>query len=122
MHYTMNDLDPVMRGKVVEILNQRVADSVDLTLQAKQAHWNVKGPSFVELHQLFDMVSETIESYLDLLAERVAQLGGQVLGTVRVAAVRSAIPEYPLDILKGADHVAALCAALSIFARDTRRT
>ncbi|HEX6239631.1 MAG TPA: DNA starvation/stationary phase protection protein Dps [Polyangiales bacterium] len=121
MHYTKNDLPQPVRTQMVELLNQRVADSIDLMLQAKQAHWNVRGMSFLELHQLFDKVAESIGEYMDLLAERVAQLGGQVLGTVRVAALRSVLPEYPLQQALGRDHVEALSSAMSSFGKEARR-
>lgn len=121
MHYTKNDLPQHVRTQMVELLNQRVADSVDLMLQAKQAHWNVRGVSFVELHELFDRVAEATAEYMDLLAERVAQLGGQVLGTARVAALRSSLPEYPLQITRGREHVEALSSAMSGFGKEMRR-
>jgi len=120
MHYTKNDLPELLRIKMVELLNQRVADNVDLLMQAKQAHWNVRGFAFQELHQLFDKVAETSLEYVDLMAERVAQLGGHVLGTVRVAAVRSSLSEYPLEILSGRDHVEALSGALAAFGKTMR--
>lgn len=120
MHYTKNDLPEGLRNDMVALLNQRVADNVDLLMQAKQAHWNVRGSAFRELHQLFDEVAETSFEYVDLLAERIAQLGGHVLGTVRVAATRSSLHEYPLEILLGRDHVEALSSALAEFGKNVR--
>jgi starvation-inducible DNA-binding protein len=81
---------------MVDLLNQHLADAVDLVYQAKQAHWNVKGPSFIALHQLFDVLLEEIEEHVDNLAERAVALGGTACGTVRVAAGRSRLAEYPL--------------------------
>lgn len=75
-----------VRSEAVNLLNQQLADAIDLTFQAKQAHWNVKGPSFIALHELFDEVVREVEGYVDELAERAVELGGAALGTVRVAA------------------------------------
>jgi len=121
MHYTKNDLPEPLRFEMVELLNRRVADNVDLLMQAKQAHWNVRGPAFRELHRLFDEVAEASLEHVDLMAERLAQLGGHVLGTVRVAAKSSSLPEYPLEILLGRDHVEALSSALAAFGKEIRR-
>jgi starvation-inducible DNA-binding protein len=117
---TRNDLSEARRREAVGLLNQRLADCIDLQTQCKQAHWNVKGPTFIALHKLFDEVNEEVEEYVDLLAERVVQLGGTAEGTVGVVAERSALPAYPLTLSTGADHVAALSDALAAFGRTAR--
>ena len=104
----------------MESLNQRLADAIDLQLQAKHAHWNVKGPSFFGLHQLFDMVAAKAAEHLDLIAERVVQLGGVAEGAVQVVAERSALSPYPLRIDSGVDHVRAIAGALAVFAAKMR--
>ena len=88
-HQTKNDLPPDVRNQVVELLNQLLADCIDLQTQCKQAHWNVKGPSFIALHKLFDEINEAVEEYVDLLAERIVQVGGTAEGTARAVAARS---------------------------------
>lgn len=98
MYETMDDLPKSTRIQLNQLMNQRLADAVDLQSQIKQAHWNVKGPSFIGLHKLFDEVDESVESYVDLIAERIVQLGGIAEGTVRVAASRTRLQEYPLTI------------------------
>src|SRR5689334_18673029 len=95
MYPTRNDLPEAARTKLVDLLNARLADAVDLQTQCKQAHWNVKGPSFIALHELFDKVNGEVEDYVDLIAERAVQLGGTAKGTARQAALRSSLPEYP---------------------------
>jgi starvation-inducible DNA-binding protein len=120
-HATKNDLSELIRAEVVPLLNQRLADAIDLQLQAKQAHWNVKGPGFIALHELFDRVVEHAAGAADLLAERVVQLGGTAEGTIRIAARRSELDEYPHGIASGRDHVAALASALAAFGTRTRR-
>lgn len=120
-HQTKNDLAEHVRGDVIEILAGRLADAIDLQLQGKQAHWNVKGPSFIALHELFDNVVEQVAGYADLLAERIVQLGGVAEGAVRVVAQRTELEEYPSSIAAGAEHVAALAAALAAFGARVRQ-
>ena len=122
MYETENDISQPRRSELNALMNQRLADAVDLQLQMKQAHWNVKGPSFIALHELFDQVDEAIESYVDQIAERIVQLGGIAQGTVRVAAARSRLEEYPLTIADGLTHVEAVAKALSTFGREARNT
>ena len=122
MYETENDLRKETRAEVIDIVNQRLADIIDLQAQLKQAHWNVKGPHFIGLHELFDKIAEEVESYVDLIAERIVQLGGIAEGTVRVAASRSRLDEYPLDIADGSAHVEAVARALSTFGREARMT
>jgi len=98
---TSNDLPEDVRGQVIDLLNQRLADAIDLATQTKQAHWNVKGPHFIALHKLFDEIHDAVEDYVDLLAERVVQLGGITAGTARMVAERSELPEYPRAIAGG---------------------
>jgi starvation-inducible DNA-binding protein len=118
---TRNDLPEDVRSQVIDLLNRRLADAVDLETQTKQAHWNVKGPSFIALHQLFDEIHEAVDGYADLLAERVVQLGGVALGTARVAAAQSELTDYPLAPLDGTTHVTVLAGALAEFAARIRQ-
>jgi starvation-inducible DNA-binding protein len=117
---TCNDLPEETRSKMIELLNLRLADCIDLQTQTKQAHWNVRGPSFWGLHKLFDKINEAVEEYVDSIAERAAQLGGEVQGTARQVAGRSTLPEYPLGVRGGRDHVKALANALSTFGKTVR--
>jgi starvation-inducible DNA-binding protein len=122
MYETENDIPQSSRSQLIVLLNQRLADAVDLQTQIKQAHWNVKGPHFIGLHELFDEIDEAVESYVDLIAERVVQLGGVAEGTVRLAAERSRLEEYPHTISDGMAHVEAVARALSTFGREARVT
>lgn len=120
MHKTKNDLPEKTRAQVITILNSRLADSIDLMHQAKQAHWNVKGPNFIALHKLFDDVFDAAVEYTDLLAERVVELGGTAEGTIHIATKRSALEEYPLQTTAERDHVETLSSALAVFGAGTR--
>jgi len=122
MYETENDIPRPRRAELNALMNQRLADAVDLQMQMKQAHWNVKGPHFIGLHELFDQIDEAVEGYVDLIAERIVQLGGIAEGTVRVAAEKSRLVEYPLDIADGAAHVEAVSRALSTFGESARKT
>lgn len=120
MHNTKNDLAKESREKLVEMLNARLADAIDLKTQAKQAHWNVKGAQFISLHELFDQVATAVETDVDLIAERVTALGGTALGTARVVASNSSLAEYPLEIVDGTAHVDALSTAMADFNKRIR--
>lgn len=121
MHKTKNDLPEASREKLVDLLNARLADAIDLQTQTKQAHWNVKGPAFIALHELFDKVNEDVEDYVDLIAERAVQLGGVAEGTARAAVKRSSLPEYGPKGTGGRDHVEALSTALAAFGKLARQ-
>ena len=117
---TQNDLPEKVRAGAIELLNQQLADALDLALQAKQAHWNVKGPNFIALHELFDTVVDELFEHADDLAERAVELGGTALGTARTAAKSSRLPEYRLDISSGREHITTLSAALATFGASAR--
>lgn len=117
---TRIDIPADVRAQIIGTLNQTLATSLDLKTQVKQAHWNVKGLDFYQLHELFDEMASELEEYVDLFAERVTALGGLALGTARIAAAQSELPEYPLNILSGADHITALADRYAIYAKSLR--
>ncbi len=121
MFKTKNDLSEATRVKAVELLNARLADCTDLQTQTKQAHWNVKGPNFIALHELFDKINEEVEDYVDEIAERAVQLGGVAEGTARMVAKRSSLAEYPANAADGRSHVEALSSALAAFGKTARK-
>ena len=120
LYRTKNDLPEETRVEAITLLNQRLADCIDLQTQCKQAHWNVKGPQFIALHKLFDEVNEEVEDYIDLIAERIVQLGGIAEGPVGAVTKRTSLIDYPLTLTTGAEHVAALSDALAGFGRTAR--
>jgi starvation-inducible DNA-binding protein len=122
MYKTGNDISQGQRLELNAIMNQRLASAVDLQMQMKQAHWNVKGPNFIGLHELFDKIAAATESYVDLIAERIVQLGGIAEGTVRVSAARSQLDEYPLAVAAGTSHISGVVTALSTFGHEVRGT
>jgi starvation-inducible DNA-binding protein len=120
MYPTKNDLPETTRRQMIDLCNARLADAIDLQTQTKQAHWNVKGPDFIALHELFDKVNGDVEDYVDLLAERAVQLGGAVEGTARSVAKRTTLPEYQVKGGSGRQHVDALSSALAAFGKLMR--
>jgi starvation-inducible DNA-binding protein len=120
MFDTRNDLPANVRVEVTELLNARLADAIDLGAQSKYAHWNVKGPNFIALHELFDKVAESVEDQIDTLAERITALGGRAYGTIATVARNSTLKPYPEDIAEGLAHVDALSAALADYAAKVR--
>lgn len=119
--HTRNGLPEKTRREITALLQERLADSIDLMMQAKQAHWNVKGPNFIALHELFDKVYTDTGVYVDVIAERIVQLGGIACGTIRTAAKHSSLPEYPLDISSGKKHVAELAHAIAFYGEAIRK-
>ena len=92
---TRIDLPEDTRHQLVALLNQTLANTSDLYSQTKQAHWNVKGRDFYQLHLLYDELAEKLEEPLDLVAERIVLLGGYAHGTVRMAAAGSGLSPWP---------------------------
>jgi starvation-inducible DNA-binding protein len=114
---TRIDLAPPVREAMVIL--QQLADTFDLRSQAKQAHWNVKGTDFYQLHELFDELAAHLDAFADLIAERATTLGGTAQGTVRMAAAGSRLPELP-EVYDGPKLVAALADCFAALARSTR--
>jgi starvation-inducible DNA-binding protein len=122
LHKTRIDLAEDVREKVVSRLNQSLASVLDLKTHTKQAHWNVKGKDFYQLHELFDTLATEAEAYVDLVAERITTLGGTALGTARLSAGASVLPEYPHDIFQGSDHIRALSDRYAALAKHVRES
>lgn len=120
LYSTRINLSVDVRTQIIAILGTTLATTLDLKTQIKQAHWNVKGLDFYQLHLLFDELAGEIEEYVDMVAERITALGGTPLGTARVAAANSILPEYPLDIATGIDHVTALSDRYGAYAAHVR--
>ncbi|MCL4249808.1 MAG: DNA starvation/stationary phase protection protein Dps [Anaerolineae bacterium] len=117
---TRNDLPQRVRTTIVALLNQQLADVFDLYSQTKQAHWNVKGMQFMQLHELFDSLAGTVLGYVDMIAERATALGGYAQGTARMAAQHSTLEEFPAEIVEGKQVVEVLAERYAQFAASTR--
>jgi starvation-inducible DNA-binding protein len=117
---TRIDVDADARAELIALLNQQMADNADLYSQTKQAHWNVKGQNFMQLHLLYDQVAAVVEPFTDELAERVTALGGYATGTVRMAAEASTLPEWPIDAIEGKATLEALADRWAAYAASTR--
>jgi starvation-inducible DNA-binding protein len=115
------DLSEQTRANVVSLLNRTLATTIDLQSQTKQAHWNVKGLNFLQLHELFDEMSAEMIEFIDLVAERITALAGVALGTARVAGSGSMLTEYPLDAVSGVEHLTALADRYGTYAAHVRQ-
>lgn len=108
MYATQNDLKSNAKQVSITILNARLADAIDLALLTKQAHWNIKGPQFIALHEMIDQFRTELDGHVDIMAERIVQLGGTALGTTQAVQKSSTLTPYPTDIYKSKEHLAAL--------------
>jgi starvation-inducible DNA-binding protein len=108
------------QAKLIELLNRRLADAIDLQLQSRQAYWNVKGPHFMALRELFDKVEQGVEEYTNLIAEHIVQLGGMAEGTAQAVARRTSLDESRLAAANGQNHINALSTTLTAFGRHAR--
>jgi starvation-inducible DNA-binding protein len=120
MHATRIDISERNRDQLCEILNDTLAETLDLQTQVKQAHWNVKGVHFYQLHLLFDEMATELEEYVDMIAERITTLGGTAFGTIRMAVKKSTLPDYPTDITEGMEHVEALAERYAQYGESVR--
>jgi starvation-inducible DNA-binding protein len=121
LYHSHIDIAEEARKELVGILNQQLADTFDLYSQTKQAHWNVKGEDFYSLHKFYDDLAESLENYVDTIAERVTALGGVALGTVRMAAEHSTLDELTTDIVSGIDTLKALIERYAAYAASNRQ-
>ena len=120
VYQTRVALSDEQKKKTIEVMQERLAEALDMYSQAKFAHWNVKGVNFYQLHLVFDSVAETIFPQIDQIAERLTQLGGVANGTVRQSATSSQIPEYDVTLTAGMDHVKALADSLGVYCEALR--
>ena len=120
MYRTANTLPEQIRSRSVDLLNRHLAAAIDLHAQVKQAHWNVRGPTFIAIHELFDKVADAVEEYSDKIAERAGTLGGTAEGTVQTATERSFLEPYQLGVGDAEAHIATVTAALASFGESVR--
>ncbi len=119
-HKTHNDVSANAKAASIAVLNARLADAIDLALLTKQAHWNIKGPQFIALHEMIDTFRTEIDGHVDTMAERVVQLGGTALGTIQVVGKATTLAPYPTDIYKSSAHLAALIERYARVAKNVR--
>ncbi len=117
---THNDLPADTRSAVIDFLNARLADLIDLSLATKQAHWNIKGMTFIAVHEMLDKFRAALDNYTDVIAERAVQLGGVALGTLQIAELETTLDPYPTEIHTIKEHLTALTARYAKVASAVR--
>ncbi|MBX5453292.1 MAG: DNA starvation/stationary phase protection protein Dps [Acidobacteriia bacterium] len=122
LHKTVNDLKSNAKKTAIELLNANLAEAIDLALATKQAHWNLKGPQFIAVHEMLDGFRTQLDEHIDTMAERIVQLGGTALGTTQTVAKASTLTPYPTDIYAIKDHLAALIERYGAVANRLRRS
>ncbi len=122
LHASPSTLPEPARGRIAAVLNDRLADALDLHSQIKVAHWNVKGPHFAALHPLFESFAVSLAGFGDAIAERAVTLGALAKGTARHVAASSRLPDYPQETTRGLEHVRLLCERIEAFLEGLRAT
>lgn len=113
MRATRNNLSEESRRHIVAELNSVLSGLIDLSLQLKQAHWNVRGATFISVHELFDAIHADVDGYVDIVAERITSLGGRADGTVETVRAGSKLPVYPVSVTDIAGSLTAIADSLS---------
>jgi starvation-inducible DNA-binding protein len=120
MAKTRNDLADNTRKAMVDLLNARAMDAIALRLSMKQAHWNVKGPNFIALHEMFDAMQGRVDAFVDEIAERSVMLSGLVAGTAQAVAGGSKLEPYPTDVTEEKEHIKLLADRVAAFGKLAR--
>jgi starvation-inducible DNA-binding protein len=118
---TSNDLPAHVRHASIEMLNRNVVHAIDVALSAKHAHWNVRGPSFLVYHQLFEKVFTQLLTQIDSLGERTTALGGIARATVQAVARETDLKPYPVLSVSEQEHIEELAQRLGRLGGELRR-
>ncbi len=122
---TRNKLPTKAKTEVVELINNSIASLIDLQLQTKQTHWNLRAPQFIAIHEMLDTFYAELDKYVDVLAERITQLGGTAYGTLEAVTAKTTLEAYPAGIhtwqsrLEHFSDVIAVSSALCLEAIET---
>jgi starvation-inducible DNA-binding protein len=102
------------------VLQATVVDLIDLSLVAKQAHWNVVGKNFRSVHLQLDELVAIARKYIDEAAERANAIGVSPNGKARTVVESSGIPDYPDGWLSDDQTVSAIVAVLAALVKRLR--
>lgn len=118
---TANDTPAKQKKDTVKILNHLLAEFLDLALITKQAHWNLRGPAFIAVHEMLDPFNDKLLDYADTIAERIVQLGAVPYGTAQMIVHGSELAEYPTNIVTIEDHLEEVHDRYAIVANTVRK-
>ncbi len=104
----------------IRVLNRVLANESVLAAKTKKFHWDVVGPQFMTLHELWDDQYEKLAEYQDRVAERVRTLGGFPVGTLAGFLRHTTLDEYPGDVPSATEAIAKLLQDHEHVVRDLR--
>ena len=119
--YTVPGMEQDASERVIDTLQQRLTSLIDLQLTLKHIHWNVVGPTFIGVHEMLDPQVDAVRSMTDDLAERIATMGGQPVGTPGYVAKTRGWDDYSLLRATTNEHLAALDVVYTGVITDHRR-
>ncbi|MEL6319641.1 MAG: Dps family protein [Cyanobacteria bacterium J06626_14] len=113
-------LTEAQRCGVIELLNHDLADVYLLLIKTRKYHWDVVGPQFRSLHELWQEHYEVLAENIDDIAERVRALGGYPLGTAEGFLRYASLKEHPNDLPNATEMVRRLAADYELIIRNLR--
>jgi starvation-inducible DNA-binding protein len=107
-NYTVPGMQRSDAEKVAGLLQQRLTALLDLQLTLKHVHWNVVGPNFIAVHEMLDPQVDATREMSDAIAERIATLGFEPMGTPGHIAGHRSWDDYSINRAGTQEHLAAL--------------
>lgn len=121
MKKSKNSSSSKPKNKLIDVLNSVLAEAIDLQMQCRQAHWNVRGKNFIALHEFFGRLYTELSVDIDEIAERTAGLGGTAYGSKEEVSGVSGLPKYPVDISSGSDHIQNLAKSFAAHSKSLKK-
>jgi starvation-inducible DNA-binding protein len=119
--YTVPGLTTTEGHALADTLQQRLNALNDLQLTLKHAHWNVVGPNFISVHEMLDPQIETVRSFVDEVAERMATMGVSPIGLPGAIVASRTWDDYDVMRATGVEHLAALDLVYNGVIKDHRK-
>ena len=120
MPVNLQGLEDNARKTAISELQACMSDGLSLSMSLKQAHWNLKGPNFIAVHELLDGVKTRLDPNIDDMAERIQQLDGTAVGTVEEVARATRLEPYPTNLTSAEDHLREVADRLRAYGERVR--